>query len=531
MLLRLTGFKGMAPSVSATMLPDQAAQVATNCRLNMGDIRPIKGMGAGAAHSKVGTVLSIYPYASKWFNWLSDVNCVKSPIAQDAWDRRYWTGDGAPKMTVSGIATSSSDYPSASYNLGLPVPANTPTVEASGTITDPDPTLVESRQYVYTYVSAYGEEGPSSAPSAMVDVAPGQGVDLTNLSVAPTGSYNITHKRIYRTNTGSTSTEYQLVATIAVATATYSDVTASSDLGEVLMSSAWIAPPATLSGLTATPSGSLIGFYNNVFCESVPWMPHAWPAEYQVPLDATIVAVGSYGNNVLVVTTGAPYISAGAAGSRQMEKLEQGYACISKRGFVDMGYSCIYPAINGLMMAGMQGVQLATQGILTQADWQALSPSTIHAYLHDGKYIAFWTNSVSSGFVFDPVTGDFTLHDIPATAGYHNPATGALHIVSDGQIRQWEGGSSNLSVTWKSKVFTMPFPHSLACAQVLASAYPVTLTVYADGVLRDSRTVQDKQPFRLSGGVKADVYEFEISGVNVVTAMHVASTMQELGQI
>ncbi|MGL4680870.1 MAG: hypothetical protein ACRCWC_16010, partial [Plesiomonas shigelloides] len=399
----------------------------------------------------------------------------------------------------------------------------------TGTPTDSDPTLAESRTYVYTYVSAYGEEGPPSEPSALVAVLPGQTVDLAGMSAAPVGNYNVTHKRIYRTNTGSSTTEYQYVATVLVGVASYNDSVAAASLGSVLASTTWDAPPSDLAGLITLPNGCLAGFSGNLLCFSEPYLPHAWPVSYQVPLDETIKAIGSYGNNILITTTGAPYLAqASAPGSTVAEKLEMGYACVSKRGFVDIGYTCVYPAINGMMAAGMNGINLVTKGIFTQADWQAISPSTIHAYLHDSQVIGFFGNA-GGGFIYDPQTGDYTLHDVNASAGYHNPATGTLHIVSDGQIKQWEGGTAK-TATWKSKAFTMPLPHNMACAQVFASAYPVTCKLYADGQLKHTQTVANVNPFRLPSGFLANRYEIEVSGANTVTAVHVASTMAELSQ-
>lgn len=528
---------------------------------------------------------------------------MRSPLADDGFERRYWTGDGVPKMTANDVATSSSDYPSASYSLGIPAP-ETPLIAAAtdwpaldlsavetGTetvcTTDVDHGLLtgdlvnlviegwtgalaglevtaytdrtftvaydssaevafatgtvtktgtadllddESRAYVYTYVSAYGEEGPPSPASGVIDVNPGQPVALSSMATGPAGAHNIVRKNIYRTNSGSSTTEYQYVLSVDLAVTDASDTIESEALGRVLPSNSWDAPPADLAGLFATPLGTLCGFSGNRFCESEPYLPHAWPVGNQVPLDEDIVAAGAYGNNVLAVTTGAPYISSGSPGARAFERLEMGYACVSKRGFVDVGYSCIYPAINGLMMVGMGGVQLATAGILTQEDWQALNPASIHGYLHDAKYIGFWDNDLSEGFIYDPQTGDFVLHDIPATAGYHNPATGALHIVNNGQIVQWEAGQAK-TATWKSKLFVMPAPHNFSCAQVKASSYPVTFKLYADGVLKQTKVVASFKPFRLLGGFSADQYAIEVSGTATVTGISVADSLQELGQV
>jgi hypothetical protein len=347
-----------------------------------------------------------------------------------------------------------------------------------------------------------------------------------------TGSYSIDFLRIYRTNTGTTGTEYQLVVELDHAAGSFIDTVANSDLQEVLPSASWAPPPPDMRGLISLPSGSLAGFSGKVYCESMPYLPHAWPASYQVPVDAPIIMIGSYGNNVLVVTEGQPYVMTGQAGSRMTEKLEIGYACVSKRGFVDMGYACIYPAVNGLMLVGMGDVRLVSANLLTQKDWEAFNPETIHAYLWDGKYVAFWTNSSGyEGFIFDPATQDLTLHSVPATAGYTEPATGKLFICSEGEIKEWDGNISYLTATWKSKEYILPNPLSPSCGQVFASAYPVTFKLYLDGVLHYTRSVANSKPFRVLGGKLATKCSVEIESNTTISQVLLSDSMAELARV
>lgn len=529
MKVQLQQFRGMAPSVAPSVLPDLMATFAQNCHLEGGSIRPMQDVSVGAALTKGAGVKSIYPYDGTWFNWLADVQCVRSPIAQDVFDRRYWTGDGAPKMTAQGIATGGADYPSGWYALGIPTPPAAPLVAAVGTPTTSDVLDMESRIYVYTYVSSFGEEGPPSDPSELVDVAPGQYVAISSMAGEPVGDYDIVAKNIYRTNTGSSDTAFQFVDTVPVATTACNDETLSSALNEVLPSQDWDMPPAELQGLISLPFGSLAGFYNNILCLSVPYMPHAWPASYQISLEDTIVAIGSYGNSILVVTEGAPCILTGNTPvAMTVERLEQGYACVSKRGFVDVGYACIYPAINGLMMVGMQGAKLVSDQLLTQRDWLAYGPHTIRACLHDGKYVAFWDAAVSKGFIYDPSTNDLILHDIPATAAYHDPGSGSMYIADAGYLKQWEGSTGNKTATWTSKRFDLQYNALFGAAQVLASDYPVTFSLYLDDTLFFTKTVLNANPFRLPGGKRAMAMSVELSGAHTIDRVVLATTMAEL---
>lgn len=567
MILKIEKFSGIAPKVARHLLPPTVAQLAHNCRLSSGALQPWNQNSTVWTPTKVGAKKSIFLYENQyWFHWLTDVNVVRSTIANDGYARAYFTGDGVPKMTANDIAVQGggTNYPNATYNLGLPSPlasiTATPEVysEAAtyalgyevtyGTtvyrcttaVTTPEAfdsakwtgvasTELEDRAYTYCYVSAYGEEGPPANPSIIVTVGPAQKVALSAMSTAPTGSYNVTQKRIYRTNTGSTATAYQRVSTIAVANTTYNDTVLSAGLGEVMPSEEWDAPPADLAGLITTPNGFCAGISGKTICFSVPYQPHAWPVSWQIPVDYEGVALGAFGTSILVVTEGIPYIMTGTEPSAMsLEKMEVGYSCLSKRGTVDMGYSIIYPAPDGLVVAGMGQFKLATADILTKKEWAAYSPSTINAYLYDGQYVAFHNNT--AGFVFNPNTGDFTTLDFYASAGYTDPATGELYLQVGSDIVKFEGSASKRTFQWKSRPFKPARPTNFAAGQVFADAYPVTMKVYADGVLKHTETVADAKPFRLPSGFLSDSWEVEMSGANAVNTFYLATNIQELRQ-
>lgn len=534
MVIKLGPFKGIAPKIDSTLLPDQAATTAQNVVLKSGALRPLAAPAAVTATLKTGNNTTIYRYDGQyWLSWVDKVvHVVESPIPGDTFKRLYWTGDGAPKMgDLATITQGGSLYPVNSYNLGLPAPAAAATATVTGTATSSDPLEADDRAYVYTYVSAWGEEGPPSTPSASVSVYPGQAVTLSGLSVAPNGAYNVTHKRIYRTNTGSGTTEFQYVGTVAVATTTYDDTTASDALGEVLPSADWDAPPSDLQGLIVLPCGSLCGYRDNELYFSVPYLPHAWPASYILSFADKIKGIGSYGSSILVATDGAPYVVTGQApGQMALERLETGHGCIASRGLVDMGYTVVYPATDGLMAVGVGGVNLATAEIVGIDEWRSFfNPSNFGgATFYDNQYIGV---TGVANFIFDPRTGDLTTFSgIDATGAWNDPADGTLYLVNGSNLFKWNAGTS-LTMTWKSKVFTLPQPTNFGAAQVFADAYPVTLKVYADGVLKHTQTVANANPFRLPAGFRGVKWQLEISGTNAVTSILMASTMAELAQV
>lgn len=550
-VIKIDQLKGMAPKLSARMLPPGASQIATNCVFGSGSLKPLvvplEVVPSGSALLQPGTKKAIFPYGSHWLNWVNqDVNVCRSSVAADAYDRLYWTGDSAspsgPKMGDNAkITTGTGPKPIGGYRLGIPKPVNAPVAAYS-----PTPTAnAFARRYAYCYRSFCGEEGPLSDVSNIVTVDDGVGaVVITATDIAPPDGSNITHKLLYRSNTGSSTTVWQLVDVMALATVSYSDVKLSADVTEVCPSEGWIAPNVGLKGLVSHPGGFLCGFYDNVLCFSEAYLPHAWPADYQKVVDHTIVALGVFGNSILVVTTGMPYVVTGGAPSSLSppEKLERGEACISKRSFVDLGYACAWAGPSGLWLAATGSIVLATEGILSPADWQALltsvgaSSSNLLGAQFGSSYIGFGS---AGAFVFDSASGDYSTTDIVATAVHYDQTTGKLYLVVGGAIVEWSAGSTAKQMVWKSRPERLVAPDNMGVLQLFAGSYspPPTVKVYADGVQIKHKgqpytiTINSDEPVPLPGGYTADAtYEIEItSSVEIVPPVLMATCLMELG--
>lgn len=533
----MTGFKidkfaGTAPRFKPRNLPPGFAQTAQNCNLQRGTLSPLKSGLFVWTPTKVGTIQSIYKFGGAfWFHWAGDVDVVQGPIANDTQERTYYTGDGVPKVTDASVATSGggTDYPTVSYTLGLPAPAATPgtSLGAGGGCNEEDKVSVA---FVYTYVTGWGEEGPPSAASAVVDVCAGQTVTVTGMSTAPAGAYNVTTKRIYAAVYG----EYQYVGEVPVATTSY-EITAfdASALGETLPSATWYAPPTDMHSITMLPNGIAAGLSGKTVCFSEPYLLHAWPTEYQLILDDDGVAMAACGQSVVVTTANNTYLISGVdPASMSMLKLEANQSCSSKRSMVDMGVFAIYASPDGLVAASPAGeITLVTEELLTREQWQAYNPPSIHAYYWEGQYVAFYdTGAVQGGFIFDPDAKDgLKSLNFYATAGFSDPAADALYLVVDGDIVQFDAGAS-LTYAWKSGRFVQPKPVNMGAAQVIADSYPVTFKVYADGVLKATKSVASSRGFRLPAGYQATDWEVELSGTAEVEEVIVVEAMRELAQ-
>jgi len=538
-VIKITAFNGMTPRTDPRLLEGNMAQSAVNAKLQNGSIKPYKAPGQIATLTKSGTIKTIYRFGETqttdtqyWFHWTTDVNVVKGALSDDAYERTYFTGDGAPKMTTNAIAlTGGTAYPMNSRPLGIPAPVNaaTATVSGSGTGT------AESRVYVYTYVSSLGEEGTPSPVSNLVSVQVGQTVDLSGMSTAPTGQYDLVSKRIYRAVAGTGGTDYLYVSEIALANTSFTDTTLAAALGEVIPSKQWDMPDANMQGLCMMANGIMAGFVGKDVCFSESFVPHAWPIAYRLQTDFPIVGVAAFGASLFVGTTGYPYIINGVDPSQMtMIKGEYRQACVSKRSIVEMGNGVIYASPDGLCVVDGSGVQVITKTILTRDDWQKYNPSSITATHLDGRYWAFFDTGTRQGALVLDMTGDGAQlweSDVYATALYNDIKSDALYLAIGSNVKRWDAGSTDLTYTWRSKIFVGPKPENMAAGQVFAESYPLTFKIYAGGVLKHTQTVANDKPFKLPSGYKAKEYEIEVSGTATINSLFLATTVKDLAQV
>ena len=287
MRIKINRFGGIAPGVSPRLVSDQFSQTSENIDFISGALTPTEADGASEFTLQNGNRRSIFFYNdSDWLEWAEEVDAVPGPIPNDTNERLYWTGEDYPRMgTVASIVSGGSGYPATSYRLGVPAPENAPTLVKTGTADDEQ--IANTVSYVYTFVTAFGEEGPPSAPSATVELTDTESVEVTMPALDhPSGNYNFGSgalKRIYRSNTGSNTTNFQFVGEVSFATTTFDDSTAAAGLGEIIPSTYWIGPPdddsstypdGPMEGLISLSNGMFAGFTGNRVCVSEAYLPH-----------------------------------------------------------------------------------------------------------------------------------------------------------------------------------------------------------------------------------------------------------------
>ena len=621
-------FEGIAPRYNKRKLNNDNAQTAENCLLLSGSLVPLKDttdIQAVAAGTE-----SVFLYNGTWLTWTTDVDVERSPVFEDAYDRIYYTGDGAPKVYGGS--------PAFAYDLGLPKPTNTPSVAAAaktattwsrdwfyffegtdgtqyqtGSMTEgvevtesvvgttytatipakdpstpsnaffvlwfstpsgygslyPEPSkyrgnttlsidgalvtgtqtnvgstatvtleydtsaagdYVVSRRYVYTYVTAWGEESEPSTSSDIVDVSPVQDAIVANMDTSVSGNYNVTHKNIYRTVTSADgSVQYQYVAQIAIGTASYTDSLTDADTAEALPSTNWQAPPSNLAGLVSLPNGIFAGFVGKSVYFSEQYFPHAWNSSNAITLDYDIVGLGVSENSIVAVTTGYPYVITGyAPDAMTVSRINLRQSCSSKSSICNAGVWVIYASPDG-MVAVQGGVgKLISDKYYRRSDWQALTPSGMKGEVQD-MIVYMFHSSGCVIFDFDEGRSAFTTSDETAAAVYSDLETDTLYVVQSTTLKSFNTGS-NKTATWKSKEFDFPGQVTFNMARVTAASYPVTLKVYAEESLIHTQTVTDNNVFRLPAVLSQRAWEFQVESAYEVEEVALVSGVDEFSR-
>ena len=106
---RISGFSGLVPRLAKQLLAPHQAQVATNCDLTSGDLRPRNGPKAVFAPVIGNDIVSMFRMEKdgneKWLAWDRDVDVARSPVAGNTSRRFYYTGDGEPRVSDYDTAT------------------------------------------------------------------------------------------------------------------------------------------------------------------------------------------------------------------------------------------------------------------------------------------------------------------------------------------------------------------------------------------------------------------------------------------
>jgi len=120
----------------------------------------------------------------------------------------------------------------------------------------------------------------------------------------------------------------------------------------------------------------------------------------------------------------------------------------------------------------------------------------------------------------------------------------ALHATRDGKlflafgnvIHEWDAGADWLPYRWRSRQLVPGGQVNFAAAQITLDGYPwparapfgVRVKLLTDGRVALTRPVRHSAPFRLPSNRRHHVFAVEVSGVETVSAIDMATGLNEL---
>ncbi len=327
---KLENFGGIRPRVSARLLPNNAAVTAENTKLLEGELRGYHNPSIYQDLSSFGFTVgrayripaSVTGGVDAWMAWESpNTDIVRSPVLNDTFNRYYWASDSAAPMynTLARIVAGNTGA-NAPWLLGVPQPAagggSGLTLGATG-----GSGVTETRSYVYTFVTAYNEEGPPCNPVTATEYSNASSWNLAGGSTTWTGGsqVNVAYVNIYRTVPNASNPAFFFVAQVAIATwisgsGTYSDSSSNVTiaLNNTLDFVDNFPPPSTMEGFALMPGGFLLGFQGRNLLMTEPYLPHAWNPTYNLATEFEIVGIVIWSQTAIICTTSNLYLGSGS---------------------------------------------------------------------------------------------------------------------------------------------------------------------------------------------------------------------------
>lgn len=599
--IRISPFGGMVPAVDDGLLAPINAALAQDTWTYSGSVvgLPVRKLLYTLVNpdaTKVYRLPNNYTDAlhledSIWLEFASsDTDVLRTQVVDDTFDRYYWASPlDVPRYMTQAQIEAAAPALAGAYILGIPAPG-----AISGIVAGGASATLKSVAYVQTFVSAYGEEGPPSAPKTYTAQKIDATYTITYAQPDPddTGGpdRDITHMRLYRTITAANgTTTYFFLVEEAVGTLTYADnagtmTDAILAFNEELQSTNWQGPPSDLQGWVALANGIVAGFRSNEiwFCE--PFRMHAWPAIYTLAVEYPIVGLGVQNNSLVVCTDGFAYVISGASpASMSLQKIAGLTPCTSRGSIVSTVEGVYFSTPAGLALVTPGGMVISTKEMIRKDKWNALvQTNTLRAAMLGSAYYAFGQAILGvfqidafqvdafqqddfagarAGMLIDPTSltvafNNLTTED-PITNVMTDVWSNEVFVIQNGEV-QWldisDVTQEKAPYVWRSKIFQAGNKQNFQAAKIFFTVPSSTPTlnpvevmglvqelqadqyglfrVYADGVLVMCREIRvSGTQFRLPSGFKADFWQFEIEARVQVDSMQMATSPSELKMV
>lgn len=411
--IHIKQFAGLMPELAARNMPHTCAQIAHNCLLRDGSLRPLPRwkkfhvLTTATSESHIyedeatGALINAYDYGEAvYLNGEPFANRMVVGINNIPAMHQGFTSNVMQTLGI-GDAPSISSYPA-----GIPTPMFIPTVvegeAVEASITDSSVGYTAqmfsdkpvNRIMGVTFCRLIGggmQEGP-------IGVIPGQapfGVmfegDIVNimleLNMSFLRTYGITHVRLYRTISGLDSgekvgneldTDWHLVDTIdirgAITVINYNDGGAvTTDPMDLYLSGNFYMPKYNMQHFGLTEGGWFYGVSaDGKISISERYLHYAWPVENYLDIKQQVTSAATHFDNIYIGTSGYPYIVALAPGEGPQglqaapQRFPERLPCLPDT-MVAAAAGALYTSPKGVVALSRSGQRVITAGI-TNAD-------------------------------------------------------------------------------------------------------------------------------------------------------------------
>ena len=524
--LRITRFGGVNLEVSPRLAPSYIAQVAHNCLLWDGVLRPL---------AQWKPILGVNYATAYSIDVSADNSLVKTYLLRNA---KPLKGDNYPENTVVGITYTPYGAVDANINYlntrtppgGMPVGVQKP-ILTSQIVTHARAYKSDkpvNRVYGVTGIRVNGngvEEGPltvMSGQNLQQLIYEGDYSVLACIVNSPSVPFN--GWRLYRTISGFNTagspnnefdTDWFLVAESRNFTAlSYNDDgAATTDPLDLYLADRFYPPPAKFfQFLDVLDGGWIVAVTEDGYMAvSERYLYHAWPTEnyFKIPGETVTDMVAS-SDNVFIGTKNRPYIASVAAGEKAatqcaIEAYREAYECLPNS--MDATPSgAMYASPSGIISLTRQGMNLLSAGVTSgvlplgkvSADIDILDPETLEvstvnlsfdmkyehtrygAYYH-GTYFGFCTIPTGYNEIIEGEGAPYEGQEVSLFRGYMFDTGSSLDGTNElakfstldtpAGVRAHVTGGTGLYVLSAEGIFRMPFPDNKDRAYQRAKKY------------------------------------------------------------
>ena len=436
--------------------------------------------------------------------------------------------------------------------------------------------LTETRAYTWTLVNNWGEEsmpylpgnGNTDAEFELLELDGNDEVLVQATMPAPTEitNYGYAKWRLYRSNSGSQASAFQMVFEKALTDNPVTDKKSNAALLESLASMTWEPPPVVngkyLQGICALPNGFMAGFIDKTVYFSEVFRPYAWPSEYTHTFQYPIVGLGVFGQTLVVLTeTGPWYLSGSDPSSMSKEDTRSNQACVSARSICPVDGGVIFASPDGLCLASPTGIKVflpAPTGKVAWADIDLIHVRDMQCAEHDGVLYflyghpeangAMWLSAMhlQTGKLVNVSLGNANPPVRELSAIYADRSTDTLYgvLASTRQaVKLFTDTTRRRLASFRSKRLTLETYTGFGWLRVLgeqSATEPATVRVFGYAIRPDGTevevaltpavghyTVTNTLPVRMPAGRYLE-YEVQVQSRARITGVTLASSTAEL---